>query len=247
MIGIYKFENLVNHKCYIGQSRDIKSRHKKHLQVMKNENDKNYNNHLYRSLRKYGIDNFNFEVIEECSIEELNKREEYWILTYDSFFNGYNSTFGGDGSGMEKNKGKVIQIIKDLEETSLTQSQIAKKNSLSEEMVQGINTGRYWRYEREYPIRKNPFEKQFKYCVDCGEEVYRTSIRCLDCERKNRIQEIPLSRDQLKIYLRTLTFEQIGSYFGVSGNAVVKWCKKVNLPHLKREIKTYSEDEWNSL
>lgn len=247
MIGIYKFENLVNNKCYIGQSRDIEKRYKKHLQIMNNENDKNYNNHLYRSLRKYGIGNFNFEVIEECSIEELNKREEYWILIYDSFFNGYNSTFGGDGSGMEKNKGKVIQIIKDLEETSLTQSQIAKKNSLSEEMVQGINTGRYWRYEREYPIRKNPFEKQYKYCIDCGKEIFKNSTRCIDCSNKARIKENPIPREELKALIRTTSFLEIGRMFGVSDNAIRKWCRKVSLPYQKYKINLLSDRQWSEI
>ena len=46
-------------------------------------------------MRKYGIENFTFSVIEECSQEQLNEREIYWIEYYDTYKNGYNSTLGG--------------------------------------------------------------------------------------------------------------------------------------------------------
>lgn len=72
--GIYKIENLINHKCYIGQSVKIEQRWKNHKITAKNLNDKNYDNPLYRAIRKYGIENFSFEIIEECSVNELNNR-----------------------------------------------------------------------------------------------------------------------------------------------------------------------------
>lgn len=92
MIGIYKITNTTNNKCYIGQSRDIEARWAKHLSAYKSSPDWE----LYRAFKKYGISAFKFEVIEECSIEELNEREIYWIAQYDSFNNGYNMTLGGE-------------------------------------------------------------------------------------------------------------------------------------------------------
>lgn len=92
MIGIYKITNTTNNKCYIGQSRDIEARWAKHLSAYKSSPDWE----LYRAFKKYGISAFKFEVIEECSIEELNEREVYWIAQYDSFYNGYNMTLGGE-------------------------------------------------------------------------------------------------------------------------------------------------------
>ena len=58
---------------------------------------KTRNTNLYQAMRKYGIENFSFEVIEECLPEELNEREIYWIDYYDSFNKekGYNMTPGG--------------------------------------------------------------------------------------------------------------------------------------------------------
>ncbi len=92
MVGIYKITNTVNGKCYIGQSRDIEARWKKHLSVYKSSPDWE----LYRAFKKYGISKFTFEIIEECQINELNEREIYWIAQYDSFNNGYNMTLGGE-------------------------------------------------------------------------------------------------------------------------------------------------------
>ena len=91
MIGIYKITNTTNGKCYIGQSRDIEARWAKHLSSYKSYPEWE----LYRAFKKYGIGAFSFEVIEECTIEELNEREIYWIAHFDSFNNGYNMTLGG--------------------------------------------------------------------------------------------------------------------------------------------------------
>jgi len=49
-----------------------------------------YDYPLSRAFRKYGLENFTFEIIEECSPEKLNERERHWIHFYDSFYNGYN-------------------------------------------------------------------------------------------------------------------------------------------------------------
>lgn len=96
MIGIYKITNTINNKIYIGLSSNIEERWKIHKKRYKIETDKEYEKHLYRSFRKYGLDAFTFEVIEECSVEELANREIYWISYYDSYTNGYNETPGGE-------------------------------------------------------------------------------------------------------------------------------------------------------
>lgn len=92
MIGIYKIQNLIDGKIYIGQSVHIQARFNQHKNEAKNGNTRP----LYNAIRKYGIENFSFEVIEECSKEKLNEREIYWIKKYDSFHNGYNLTPGGN-------------------------------------------------------------------------------------------------------------------------------------------------------
>lgn len=88
MIGIYKITNEISGKTYIGQSINISRRlnqHKRHIGK----------NPMYEDMEKYGLENFSFEVIEECSIDELDDKEIYWIKQYNSFENGYNMTLGG--------------------------------------------------------------------------------------------------------------------------------------------------------
>ena len=48
-------------------------------------------------MRKYGIDIFSIDIIEEVPIEQLSDKEQYWIQYYNSYNNGYNATIGGDG------------------------------------------------------------------------------------------------------------------------------------------------------
>lgn len=110
MIGIYKIENIINHKIYIGQSIDIKYRWKVHRQpsTYLDPTKDTYYYKIYTAFRKYGIDNFDFSVIEECDIDQLNEREIYWIEFYNSYYNGYNMTLGGEGINRPSDK-KVYQ------------------------------------------------------------------------------------------------------------------------------------------
>ena len=94
--GIYKITNLVNGKVYIGQSQDIYSRWKEH----KYARNKRECFALYGAFKKYGLDNFSFEIVECCPFEQLNEKEIYYIAQYHSYVgdtksNGYNMTKGG--------------------------------------------------------------------------------------------------------------------------------------------------------
>lgn len=94
--GIYKIENKINHKIYIGQSKDIALRWKHHEWEANNCNQVQYNYTIHRAFRKYGLSNFDFTILEECKPEQLDEREQYYIQLYDSLYNGYNETTGGD-------------------------------------------------------------------------------------------------------------------------------------------------------
>lgn len=96
MIGIYKITNIINGKTYIGQSVNIEKRFKTHKTNAFNKKNKEYNKLLYRAFRKYGIENFIFEIIEECPKEMLNEKESHYIKLYNSNINGYNLTNGGE-------------------------------------------------------------------------------------------------------------------------------------------------------
>lgn len=94
VIGIYKITNLVTKQSYIGQSVDIASRWKQHIKCGLGI-DASHTNILYNSMQKYGVWNFAFELIEQCSKEQLNEREKFYISLYQTDKFGYNMTQGG--------------------------------------------------------------------------------------------------------------------------------------------------------
>ena len=87
-----------------------------------------------------------------------------------------------------------------------------------------------------------------KFCIDCGKEISSKAIRCKSCENKNRYKEISpqysLTREELKDLIRTKPFTQIASMYHVSDNAIRKWCDNFNLPRKKKDIDSYSDEEW---
>ena len=91
--GIYKITNLETGECYIGQSVDVKKRIYDHLKAACGV-DTPKDNLLYQAMKKYGIENFSIELLQECTSQELNQKEKYYIELYQSHIYGYNKTSG---------------------------------------------------------------------------------------------------------------------------------------------------------
>jgi len=245
MTGIYKITNLLNGLVYVGQSINIDKRWMNHKNNGFNPNSKDYNIPLYQDFRKYGLEHFAFEVIEECLQEELNDKEQYWIEYYNSFFNGYNESVGGTVhcrySGISKEK--IIGVIMDLKTTNMTHGEIAKKWDISTEMVQGINTGRYWRHNISYPIQitSKRQKKIYNYkCKICNNDFETDDINQIYCSHKcsslsQRKTKRP-SKEELFDLITTTSFVKIGERYNVSDNAVRKWCKSYGLPDKHKDI-----------
>ena len=112
MIGIYKITNTINNHCYIGLSSDIQARWKYHKNPYNWERE-SYKP-VYKAFQKYGIENFTFEILEECSVEELGNKEKMYIAQYNSYRQGYNLTSGGEdhrGEGHPSHKLTVNDVI----------------------------------------------------------------------------------------------------------------------------------------
>lgn len=85
--GIYGIRNTINNKIYIGKSKNILKRWASHKSELKREiKKKDTNRYLWSSVKKYGLNNFEFTIIEELPIdEELFKiRELYWMDSFNS-------------------------------------------------------------------------------------------------------------------------------------------------------------------
>lgn len=93
---IYLITNKVTGMMYVGQTKySADRRFKEHVH---NALNTKRNLHLYNSMRKYGIENFELTILETCVDESmLDEREMYYIDKYDTFNSGYNYTKGGGG------------------------------------------------------------------------------------------------------------------------------------------------------
>ena len=107
---IYYIKNKLNGKMYIGQTiHTLKYRMYRHVQKVKQNNPCK----LYQAIRKYGWENFEINVLCECSSkDELDEKETYYINYYDTYKNGYNMTLGGDSNLMFVEEYRKSMMIK---------------------------------------------------------------------------------------------------------------------------------------
>ena len=252
MIGIYKITNLVNNHCYIGQSRMIEKRWLAHKETSQNKNSHAYHYPLQSAFRKYGIDQFSFEVLEECSLSELNEKEIYWIDYYNP---EYNQTVGGNYAIVPQKltMAQVLEIQSLLindPDGLISHKELAKQYGVHKDTIRDINVGRTWFNDNyTYPLHYSKFDPNkpelvHHYCEDCGKEISRSAKRCLECAAKQARKSERPSREELKALLRTNSFLAIGRKYGVSDNAIRKWCDAFNLPRRGSDIKNYTDEEW---
>lgn len=107
---IYKITNIITNKVYIGRTtRSIEQRFREHCTAAA----KGYRQHLYQSMRQYGVENFKVEQIDQASsIEELSQKEAYWTEYYQSYYTGYNMTFAGESDPMECDKARQSHALR---------------------------------------------------------------------------------------------------------------------------------------
>lgn len=174
MYYIYKFTNKINGKTYIGQTNDIIKRKRGHKSDSFNIKSTGYYLPFHAAIRKYGWDNFDFEILEEVEDTRerklLNEREIFWINKYHSLTseNGYNITIGGDGCSKpslsfeercQLSKRFSIFEIKDIQNMLCEDYEyfeiIEKYPQLNTSFLSNINIGlNFKREDLEYPLKK---------------------------------------------------------------------------------------------
>lgn len=232
MIGIYKITNNINNKSYIGKSIKIEQRWKNHIfGAMSHKVPIEQCSPLQADIRKFGIENFTFQVLELCEKEDLNSNETKWIKKLKTFENGYNRTLGGIYETKRLNKLSDInveQIIDLLKYSDLTLTQISKRFSVGIDTISEINHGhsRFNQFE-EYPIRKFFKNKKPKtnHCIDCGALIKSESKRCVKCFNIHQRKVERPSKEELLEMLKTQSLSQLGRNYGVTANAIKKWLK----------------------
>jgi group I intron endonuclease len=157
MAYIYRILNKITKKCYIGETKclNVTRRWNQHKKTI--ENDKGCCPALRDSVKKYGIEMFEFTVLIICFDEDRFKYETEYIKKYNSVIpNGYNITNGGEGGGGFKGK-KHTEEVKNKIKNTLKQKYLDNpelKKQLSERNKLLLNN----------PEVKNKMKKKKKLC-----------------------------------------------------------------------------------
>lgn len=155
---IYKITNKINGKIYIGQSVNSLIRFAGHKS---NAKKPHRNSAIDKAINKYGIENFELEIIEIT--EDYNAREKFWIKFYNSLVPyGYNIMEGGENfeigaksPNASLNEKQVNQIVEDLISSSKPMKEIAEENFTTLKIVSAINRGTsYKNIALNYPLRR---------------------------------------------------------------------------------------------
>lgn len=245
MIGIYKIENLINHRVYIGQSITIKNRLNHHRQML-NKNI-HFCDHLQKSWNKYGENNFSFEILEECSKNELDSREEYWLNYYGGFES--EQTYNQRGAGQETHN------VPEKTREKLRQANLGKKAS-KETIAKRVEKlkghpywGRKWTEEekkRASEKRKGKINDVLKN-MDRNDPFYRQRLsNALKGKKKSKEHSKHISEGRKGIvfseeHKRNISLGKKGTSTCLKGgkkfekDGIIKWARPEEIEKFKQE------------
>jgi group I intron endonuclease len=237
MTGIYKITNKISGNAYIGYAQNIEERWKEHIRASKSDSRQS-NKILYLAFNKYGIENFNFEVLEECDRSLLQKREIYWIEYYNTFKNGYNMTPGGDGA-YSVGENNVFAKLTEQDVIFIRQSYLDEKpkidiyrkyyeNKISFSGFEAIWQGKNWKHIMPEIYTQEKKEKhihrKLKGRVNVGEanpksklteEQIYDIINLLEKSKKSQTQiakDFGVSYNTINFINRCLTWSHLHNY-----------------------------------
>ena len=143
---IYGYKKISENKIvYVGQTSNIAYRRYKHeVYDPYSINTIEYNYPLSRGIRKNGIDDYEFIILENeiNSIEKAIEKEAYWIKFYDTYNHGYNQTPGGSAPKYIKFSPETIALAKDMIKKGIDFNSISKRTNISIPHLSEINTGK---------------------------------------------------------------------------------------------------------
>ena len=99
-------------------------------------------------------------------------------------------------------------------------------------------------FEEQIPIKVQNVDLIKHKCTNCGAPVYKDGYMCVSCSNLSQRKVERPNREELKKLIREKSFLEIGRKYGVSDNAIRKWCKSEKLPYKKTEINKLTKEEW---
>ena len=229
--GIYKITNQVNQKAYIGQSINIEKRWKDHIRTSRLTSSEQYNHPFYQAIRKYGLENFKFEILEECLVSKLDERERYYINYFGTYpisnNRGYNLYPGGQGNYIKLDNAQILEIIDLLQKGNLSYSQIAIVYGVCDDLIFQINYGNYQNIDGfDYPIKKG----------------------CKGIKKRRIIPfqpriTIPPKEQLLKDLYELQNCQEVANKYNISTVLLNKWRDQLNIPRKREDyVKLYEEE-----
>ena len=162
MYYIYCYTNKINQHKYVGQTNNYKRRIREHRSCAFNEKASSFNDLIHKKIREYGEENFEITLIETLytdDIEEVNKRERYWIQEKSSYCGtglGYNMDLGGGRRAYSSILSQEeLKEIKEKIKNGIPYYDIECEYNISASFISSINQGIYFKDNNEnYPLYK---------------------------------------------------------------------------------------------
>lgn len=130
-------------------------------------------------------------------------------------------------------KGKDLTLILDHKNGKNNDHRIENLRWVCPNCNQQLETTGYKKMRTKKRLKKK------YYCIDCGKEISKQSVRCKQCNYKYlKLNNKRPSKEDLQNLIYKYPFTQIGKMYGVTDNAVRKWCKSYDLPFKKKDINT---------
>lgn len=212
--GIYCIENIITKKKYIGQSKNIFYRWRKHINALNTNTHEN--NYLQNSWNKYRQDNFKFYIVEECDFDLLNDKEIQYINYYNTLDRdfGYNLKTGGQNCPTyytEEIKEKMSESIR----RSYENSDLRQRRSETTKL--------YW----ENPENKARILKENN--VMFGKHHTDEAKRKMSDVKKSK-HNIPYNKNLNKVFCEELNIEfanatQAAKELSLDSSGIIKTCR----------------------
>ena len=186
MAFIYKITNDINQKVYIGKTeRSIEERFKEHCRAYNSKQAEK--RPLYSAMKKYGIEHFHVELVEETDNPE--EREQYWIKFYNSYGDGYNATMGGDSKRYIDYDEiiKIYQEVQNINKTAKITGHCAKQISqiLKNANVPILSSQEISRKQNSKSVvqtdKQNNFVAEFSSATEAGRSINKPNTHINAC------------------------------------------------------------------